>query len=201
VVDDFRRHIERTAQDLVELVVVVEVSSEPEIREFDLQVVQVLDEDVLGLDISMDYIVVVHVVQSQEELVADYHHLFLRQGPVYLGLSALHDEVVQFAVTDELRHDEEELVVVQQLVNTHDVGMASLFQYQQLIAHQFLKHFMLIDLVFTDDLDGALHLGRPVEGDAHLAETALAQDAADLVARLDVVDAFEAAEVFETHNV
>ena len=60
---------------------------------------------------------------------------------------------------------------------------------------------MLGDFVFLNDLDRALDISLPVQGNPDLTERAFSQDAADLVPVFDVLDLLKAFEVLEIEHV
>jgi len=94
MVYNLRRHVERTSKHFIQLVLIIKVGGESEIRELDLQVFQRLDEDVFWLYIPVHDVVRMHVVESEEQLIADIHDLALRESTVDLDLSPLDYKVV-----------------------------------------------------------------------------------------------------------
>ena len=133
--------------------------------------------------------------------MADGHDLEFGERTDLLDFSPLHDVFVEFAVPDELGYHEEELVIVEEFVDSHDVRVRSLFKDQELILHELLKHLVLINFLFPDDFDCTLNFGLTVKGNSDLAEAALSEDPADLVLILDVLDLLEPPEVLKVRHM
>ena len=137
VPDDLGRHVDGAAEDLRQLLLLIKVLSEPKVSDLYLKSIALdsLNQDVLGLDVSVRNGLLVHVVQGVEELFGHYLHLLLCHG-AQIGLASLDHVVVQLAKSNELTHDEVELVVLQQLVDAHDVRVRRVLKNLKLIFHE-----------------------------------------------------------------
>lgn len=192
--NDFGRHVDGATKYIVQTLLLVK-SGESEVSQFNLQSVDVLDQNVFRLDVTVHDLVAVKVVDRLEQLSDDLDDFSLRNG------SSLDHKVVELYESNEFTDYKVVLVVMQQFIDPHDVGVRSRLQNLQLILDQFLENLVFFNGVFLDHLHGALNIGLPVLSQPDLAKAALADDLADFVPFFDIFDSFEANEVFEAKNL
>ena len=80
--DYFRRHVQWRAKHLSQSTLRLIEAGESEISQFQIYLSRLgsllwRQENVLGLDIPMDYVLLVHVVQSEEQLLDNFSSLLL----------------------------------------------------------------------------------------------------------------------------
>ena len=130
----FGWHVEGWAEDFVKLILWAEKSGEPEVSQLDLKTPDILNKYILRFDISMDNIVLMHVIQAHENLLGEVLNFSLGKRSLP-RCRPLDDIVIKFSISDELRDNKVELVIVEELVHPHDVGVGSFLQNLQLIVH------------------------------------------------------------------
>lgn len=93
----------------------------------DLVTVYAVDQNILWLYIPMRYLPIVHVIQSIEKLFC-YGDNFLLAHWTESGFTSLHDIIIKFTISDELRYDKIKLFVIKDFVNAHYVWMREFFK-------------------------------------------------------------------------
>jgi len=71
---DFRWHVQWTTELVIKAFLCLEICSEPEITELDIKVFYRIKQDILRLDISMDYVFGVDIVNGQEKLLCNFNN-------------------------------------------------------------------------------------------------------------------------------
>ena len=134
-------HVEWASKGQCLLLVWIVSCSKSKVRQFNVDLIGsrirvVLTEDVLGLQVSMHDVLLMHEVESEEELLDHISGLHFSK---LLHLANLFKKV---ATQDHLHDDIVVLSVLKELKDASDVGMRSLLEHLKLILVQ-----LLVDLV------------------------------------------------------
>ena len=101
---------------------------EPEVGQLDARIVVVrLEQDVLGLEVAVNNALGVHVRDRRRQLSNDLARLTLAI-PLLLT-----DAIEELAARDQLQHDEKVLLLREEVVHAHEVGVI----LQQLLCGNF----------------------------------------------------------------
>ena len=107
-----------------------------------------IDEDVLRLEVTMSHLLVVTVGDCLQDLLDDERSFVLR------NVLARDNLFEQFAAVAELLHEEDAALVLEDLVETHDVRMLQVLEDVDLVLQSDPLLFVQGELV--NDLDSAL---------------------------------------------
>ena len=135
LLDDFGSHVEGRAEDLTEAALGPVETGEAEVCQFQIELAWRVglfwrQKDVLGLNVPVHNVLLVHVVERKEELFDDV-------GGLSLGHPLdLDDMVVEFAACDQLSDDVEVGIVLEQLEDADHMRMVRLLQHVQLLFHE-----------------------------------------------------------------
>ena len=138
---ELRSHVERASKGKSLLLVWIVSCCKSKICQFDVKVIVssirvVLTEDVLGLQVSMHNVLLMHEVKSEEQLL---NHICSLNLCKLLHLANL---LKKIATQDHLHDNIVVLSVLKEFKDTSDVGMGSLLKHLKLILVQ-----LLVDLV------------------------------------------------------
>ena len=142
-----------------------------------------------------------HVIQGHENLLYDLDHFPFGQTSACNILVPINDELVQFAMAYEFRDNEVKLVIMEQLVNTHDIRVRGVFQDLKFAGHELLQYLVFLDFVFPYNLDSALDLALPMHSDSDLTKASFSENSANLVPFLDVIHLLKPFKVFKAQNM
>lgn len=121
-----------------------------------------------------------HVVKGEEQLLDQVRCLAFTK-PLHLD-----DVIIELSTGHQLRHYVKIDIVLQKFKNAHDMWMICLLEHIKLLLHQVKEDLMLSDLLLIDDFHGTGHVSLSIVALSHLAEGALAEDAANSVPALDI---------------
>lgn len=129
--NDLRSHVQRTTEDEVEALLWVEKARETEVSNLYTQIVDILrlEKNVLWLQVTMRDVLVMHVVDSQQDLVNDHG------GFWFTELLNLNNSIKQFATFEELASNVEAIVILKQLGYRHNIRMHALLKHGKLRDH------------------------------------------------------------------
>ena len=131
---NLRRHVERASERQLLLNLWVVAGSEAEISKFNLYQVGVIfvlvfAQNVLKLYVAVHYVLPMHEVECEKDLVNDTSHHLLGHALSVAFFKLLH----QVSTCHELCHNEEIEVILHELKYSCNVWMRGLFQNLKLI--------------------------------------------------------------------
>ena len=177
---DLGRHVQRRAEHLPEATLRPVETREAKVGQLQIDLATLIrflgcQQYVLRFYIAMHDILPMHIVERQEKLLDNVSCLLL-VDPLHFD-----DVFVELAAGHQFCDDVEASIVLQKLKDPHYMRMISLRQDVQLLLHEVDQDLVLADVLLTDGLDGASNAGLQVDALSHLAEAALAEDAAHFV--------------------
>lgn len=126
-----------------------------------------LAEQILWFQVTVHDVLLVHEVESKEDLLDHMSRLRLSE---LLQASNL---CKQITASNDLHDDVVVSLVFQKLIDSSDVGVLDGLQNLELVLVQLLVHLRLIQLSLLDGFDGAGHVSLPVTAEMHGAESTL----------------------------
>ena len=135
-----------------------------------------------------------HVVQGKQDLVNDI------TSDSFCHLLLLYDDIKKVAARAELHDYIKALPVLHELKHSRDVRMISSFEDLKFVLHKFLVDLRLLKFGFFNNFDGDDDLGLFVLADPDCAKCAGTELFSNRVRVRDVIDRFEAFNVFEAEN-
>ena len=133
----------------------------------------------------MGYLLQVHIVESEHDLVDDIGSLGLREAV------DLDESLEKLAAFDYLRDYVVVLLVFQQVDYSDDVWMRFLAKDRELVLKELDVNLLLLDSLLLHDLDRKRLLAVLVHAEAHCSERSLAQSLAEEIPLIDVLDSLE----------
>lgn len=174
------RQIVRTAPRYLAKVGLV---GEPEIRNFDVELLRIIEQYVLGFDVPVYNVPIMHVVQSIEKLFGNVDHVQLCDR-LLLALDVLEELPVLY----QLRDNVVSLIIMQELIDMHYVGMLHLLHDTELPDHLLSGHITHLNLLLLDSLDSHRHIRQSMPGLQHRPESPLANQLPQLIPISDLLD-------------
>ena len=118
LVENLRGDVVRRAEFLVKVAVGIVDEGSTEVNDLNLiELLVLLEEDVLGLQVTMDDVGLMAVVDARKHLLHE------NSGIALTELSALKDLVEELAALADLSHKIVSLFVLEEFVHLDDVGM------------------------------------------------------------------------------
>jgi hypothetical protein len=132
-----------------------------------------LEQDVFGLKIAMDDVVLMAVVDAGQNLLDQ------KGGIAFSELTAGDNLVEEFSTFADFLNQVVTFIVLKELVHLDDVGVIKLLKNVDLVEEHALLVFVHVG--FTQDLDGTLGTSGSVDAHANFTEGTVSEDLSDTV--------------------
>lgn len=183
---DFWGHIQWAAKDLFKATHRVADGSKSEICQLKTHLVVrgVMDQHVLRLYISVNDVLLVHVVEWQKDLLNELSSLRLREHLVF------DDMIVKFAAFDNLRDDVVVNLILKHLNDPDNVWVVGLRKNVKLLFHQVDEYLVRVYVFLWHNFHGELLPADAIQALTDLPERPLSESLTNLVFACDVCRLF-----------